>query len=144
MVALSFASDAEANIFYKTVTATIANRSKKRRSRKFSPTKTDGGQDTGYDSGVVLRNQNSTGKMFFLPFDSSICKILYYITCVTYLWMECKRDQNFNVRSWIFFSKFVSEFFLIVLLYSISYPCDMQNHFFSHAVGILDNQTQFF
>lgn len=62
MVAMSFASDAEANIFYKTVTATIANRSKKRRSRKFSPTKTDGSQDTGYDSGVILRNQNSTGK----------------------------------------------------------------------------------
>lgn len=61
MVALSFASDAEANIFYKSVTATIANRSKKRRSRKFSPTKTDGSQDAGYDSGVVLRNQNSTG-----------------------------------------------------------------------------------
>lgn len=65
MVALSYASDAEANIFYKTVTATIANRSKKRRSRKFSPTKTDGSQDTGYDSGVVLRNQNSTGICFF-------------------------------------------------------------------------------
>lgn len=65
MVALSFASDAEANIFYRTVTATIANRSKKRRSRKFSPPKTDGSQDTGYDSGVVLRNQNSTGESFF-------------------------------------------------------------------------------
>lgn len=65
MVALSFASDAEANIFYKTVTATIANRSKKRRSRKFSPTKTDGSHNTAYDSNVVLRNQNSTGNMFF-------------------------------------------------------------------------------
>lgn len=66
MVALSFASDAEANVFFKTVTATVANRSKKRRSRKFSPIKTDGGQDTGYDSGVVLRNPNSTGEMIFL------------------------------------------------------------------------------
>lgn len=65
MVALSFASDAEANIFFKTVTATVANRSKKRRSRKFSPTKNDGSQDTGYDSGVVLRNQNSTGIRLF-------------------------------------------------------------------------------
>lgn len=61
MVALSFASDAEANIFYKTVSATIANRQKKRRSRKFSPTKGDSNQDGNYDSGVVLRNQNSTG-----------------------------------------------------------------------------------
>lgn len=61
MVALSFASDAEANVFYKTVTATIANRQKKRRSRKFSPIKADGNQDAGYDSGVVLRNQNPTG-----------------------------------------------------------------------------------
>lgn len=69
MVALSFASDAEANIFYKTVTATIASRQKKRRSRKFSPTKTDGSQDTGYDSGVVLRNQNSTGKLFTLSIE---------------------------------------------------------------------------
>lgn len=69
MVALSFASDAEANMFYKTVTATIVNRSKKRRSRKLSSSKTDGSQDMGYGSqdtaysGVVLRNQNnSTGK----------------------------------------------------------------------------------
>lgn len=68
MVALSFASDAEANNFYKSVTTTIANRSKKRRSRKFSPTKTDSSQDTGYDSGVVLRNQNSTGMCFFFFF----------------------------------------------------------------------------
>lgn len=59
MVALSFASVTEANVFYKTVTATIANRSKKRRSRRLSPTKTDGSQDTGYDSGVVMRNKNS-------------------------------------------------------------------------------------
>lgn len=66
MVALSFASDSEANIFYKSVTATIANRSKKRRSRKFSPTKTDGGHVTGYDSSVVLRNKNSTGKILVL------------------------------------------------------------------------------
>lgn len=86
MVALSFASDAEANIFYKTVTATIANRSKKRRSRKFSPTKTDGGQDTGYDSGVVLRNQNSTGKL------QSMWVIQHIRLCnddsVTFLWMR--------------------------------------------------------
>ncbi|XP_055313084.1 actin nucleation-promoting factor WASL-like isoform X2 [Sitodiplosis mosellana] len=71
MVALSFASDAEANIFYRTVTATIANRSKKRRSRKFSPTKIDGSQDTGYDSGVVLRNQNSTGMTPFSQMSQS-------------------------------------------------------------------------
>lgn len=65
MVALSFASDAEANLFYKTVSNTIANRSKKRRSRKLSPTKTDGSQDTGYESGVVMRNKNSTGWLRF-------------------------------------------------------------------------------
>lgn len=78
MVALSFASDAEANIFYKTVTATIASRTKKRRSRKFSPAKqqSEGSQDTGYDSGVVLRNQNSTGKLldpFHLVVEVRVC-----------------------------------------------------------------------
>lgn len=73
MVALSFASDAEANVFYKTVTATIANRQKKRRSRKFSPTKTDGSQDAGYDSGVVLRNQNPTGISICFAFSIKKC-----------------------------------------------------------------------
>ncbi|XP_031640580.1 neural Wiskott-Aldrich syndrome protein [Contarinia nasturtii] len=71
MVALSFASDEEAHHFYKSVSTTIANRSKKRRSRKFSPTKTDGSQDIGYDSGVVLRNQNSTGMTQFSQMSQS-------------------------------------------------------------------------
>lgn len=63
-MALSFASDAEANVFYKTTTTTVSNRSKRRqdrRSRKFSPAKTETSQDNGYDSGVVLRSQPATG-----------------------------------------------------------------------------------
>lgn len=61
MVALSFASDDEANNFYKTATQTVANRTKRRRSRKFSPTKTEATQENGYDSGVILRNPRTGG-----------------------------------------------------------------------------------
>lgn len=64
MVALSFASDNEANSFYKTATTTITNRSKRRqdrRSKKYPPDKTDSTQDNGHDFGGVLRNQTKTG-----------------------------------------------------------------------------------
>lgn len=66
MVALSFASDAEANIFYKTATATVINRTKRRRSRKFSPTKAETNQENGVDSSVLLRNPIGTVFFFYL------------------------------------------------------------------------------
>lgn len=65
MVALSFASDGEANAFYKIATTAVANRTKRRqerRSRKFSPEKNETGQDNGYDSGVQLRNPTTGGE----------------------------------------------------------------------------------
>lgn len=60
MVALSFASDAEANFFYKTATTTVANRSKRRRSRKFSPTNIEQIKENGIDSSQVMP-RNPTG-----------------------------------------------------------------------------------
>lgn len=57
MVALSFASDAEANVFFKTATATVSNRSKRRRSKKFSPTRS---VDNGYNGSIAP--QKPSGK----------------------------------------------------------------------------------
>lgn len=57
MVALSFASDAEANVFFKTAIATVSNRSKRRRSKKFSPTRS---VDNGYNGSIAP--QKPSGK----------------------------------------------------------------------------------
>lgn len=43
MVALNFASDAEAHVFYRTAVTTVSNRAKRRRSRKISPIRNDNG-----------------------------------------------------------------------------------------------------
>lgn len=87
MVALNFASDAEANTFYKIATTTISNRIKRRqgkkvefdefdqkfnekcgkkniaerRSRKFSPQNSTN-QENDDDSSVMLRNAPATSK----------------------------------------------------------------------------------
>lgn len=64
MVALSFASDAEANFFYKTATTTVANRSKRRRSRKFSPNHNEQSKENGIDSGQMMsKNPNGNTKI---------------------------------------------------------------------------------
>lgn len=58
MVALSFAADAEANLFYKVVTTTTSNRTKRhrdRQSRKHPSDETARGNESE-DVGVVLRN----------------------------------------------------------------------------------------
>lgn len=62
MIALSFASAAEANSFYRIATNTISNRTKRqeRRSRKFSPHKNEFAPEE-YDSGVGLRNAAGAG-----------------------------------------------------------------------------------
>lgn len=61
MIALSFATDAEASAFHKTATTNRTKRRQDRRSRKFSPPKhNDVSQDNGYESGVVLRNTAPT------------------------------------------------------------------------------------
>lgn len=58
MVALSFAADAEANLFHKVVTTSTSNRTKRDRDRprrKCPPGETVQGNETD-DTGVVLRN----------------------------------------------------------------------------------------
>lgn len=68
MVALSFASDAEANFFYKTATTTVANRSKRRRSRKFSPTNNEQSKENGieYSQGMTRNPTGNSIKDLFI------------------------------------------------------------------------------
>lgn len=61
MIALNFASDTEANNFYKVAASTVVNRTRKRqdrRSRRFSPVKNDGsgGREEFDSSNVAFRN----------------------------------------------------------------------------------------
>lgn len=59
MVALSFAADAEANLFYKVVTTTTSNRIKRhrdRQSRKHPPGVECAENNGSDDSNVILRN----------------------------------------------------------------------------------------
>lgn len=60
MVALNFASDAEAGAFFKTAVATVSNRAKRRRSKKFSPTRT---VDNGFNGSIA--SQKPSGKFNF-------------------------------------------------------------------------------